>query len=1238
MRYLFGDCELNTQTCELRRAGVPIPLTPKAYAVLDYLISHRDRLVSKEELLEQVWPDTYVDDSAVKRNIMAIRRAIGDGSGASQPIKTQRGQGYRFIAAVQMHDTQMDILALSDASSERPAQAAIVHGDTLDLKPCTTCQHENLTTARFCTSCGQALDLTCGHCGQAVVPPAAFCPACGQTLTTAVSPHFAQPSPQTLTAPDAPVGERKLITALCGTVANAPLHVTGVELDVQHSLMQTVYALALDEAQRYGGTMQYTTGEGFLIVFGVPMAQEDHARRAVLTALGLQRRVRQAEPAICLPSGEALILRMALHTGLVVVGQLQGHAAERPHQTAHDIATVVGDVVTLASAMVRQTPPDAILASDATLRLLQHEVRTTALPPLSIEASSTTVPVQQILEFRPQHMPHRAVDSRSYSPFVGREAEMAMLRTRWAQVQYGQGHVVSVVGEPGMGKSRLLYEFRQELASETVSVLPCSGQSHGSNTPYLPIIDLVHTIFNLTDTDTPETIRAKVRAGCQDAHLNADALEPLIGSLLGLPVTGEALAGLSADVLKTRTFEALHQIFLRRGQQHPCVIEVENAHWIDATSEAYLSALIERLAGTPLLLLVTFRPGYRPTWLDKSYVTQIALQPLRPLHSRQVMQAVLGSGSLTETMGPQLLAKAEGNPLFLEELARTVAEQGGAPPALAVPDTIHAVLAERIDRLAPAEKQILQAAAVVGQQVSVSLLHTLCGRSHSDLQRLLMQLQAGEFLYETQLVPESVYTFKHALTHEVTYANLLREQRRRLHARIVEALETQGNTVHLDDQIEVLAHHALGAEQWDKVCDYFRQAGAKAMTRPAYREAAACFEQALHSLSHLPGSHQVSEQAVDLRLSLHVALFRMGEVARSLALLRDAESIAESLDDAGRLGWIVSYLSTHCFMAGDAENALACSQRAQALAMACADTALQVDVHLHLGQVYHARGEYAAAIAALEPNIAFLNEAWQQDQVDLATLPGPHSVPWLMMCLAEMGAFAQGYSYAAEALRVAAIGERPYEQVAVYGSVGVLALRQGDLSRAIPELERAVALCQTAGIPHLLPMGMAHLGAAYTLSGRLPEAISLLQQAIAQGAAMGIRVCQALAHIYLGRAYLQIGQLHDAREHVLTALDLCEAHHEQGHQAWALHLLGDLTARDQADAIEAAEGVYRQAITQAETRGMRPLVAHCHFSLANLYRQYGQPTQAEAERSTALALYRSMNMAFWLSRVHPVLA
>jgi tetratricopeptide (TPR) repeat protein len=243
-----------------------------------------------------------------------------------------------------------------------------------------------------------------------------------------------------------------------------------------------------------------------------------------------------------------------------------------------------------------------------------------------------------------------------------------------------------------------------------------------------------------------------------------------------------------------------------------------------------------------------------------------------------------------------------------------------------------------------------------------------------------------------------------------------------------------------------------------------------------------------------------------------------------------------------------------------------------------------------------------------------------------------------MICLAETGAFAQGRRYAAEALRIAAIGERPYEQAAVYGSVGVLALRQGNLPRAISELERAVTLCQTAGIPHLLPMSMAHLGAAYTLSGRLPDAIGLLQQAIAQGAAMRIRVCQSLAHIYLGRAHLQAGQLHDAREHVRSALDLCEDHHEQGHKAWALHLLGDLSARQQADAIGVAEGVYRQAVTAAEARGMRPLLAHCYASLASLYRQHGRSAQAERDLSIARMLYRSMEMAFWCSRIDPALS
>ena len=319
--YAFDDYELDTQTRELRRAGVPIPLAPKVYQVLTYLLEHRDRLVLQEELLERVWPGTYVDDSAIRRCIAAIRRALGETAHVPQRIKTFHRQGYRFIAAVTVYDrvppetnvlpvvsppvpehpaaSLPAALAPPPLSTERLASDGGMSGAFIDALRCTACQHTNSATARFCVACGTPLELSCPHCGQIVPQPAVFCPACGQRLATAA------PSPLQQSAQSPPPGERKLVTVLYGTVANATTGLDGTGLDAMHSLMQTLYALVLAEVRQYEGTIQYASDEGFLVLFGAPVAQEDHARRAVLAALGLQRQLRERQPPLRFLSGAA---------------------------------------------------------------------------------------------------------------------------------------------------------------------------------------------------------------------------------------------------------------------------------------------------------------------------------------------------------------------------------------------------------------------------------------------------------------------------------------------------------------------------------------------------------------------------------------------------------------------------------------------------------------------------------------------------------------------------------------------------------------------------------------------------------------------------------------------------------------------------------------------------------------------------------------------------------------------
>ncbi|WP_143301219.1 ATP-binding protein [Candidatus Entotheonella palauensis] len=722
---------------------------------------------------------------------------------------------------------------------------------------------------------------------------------------------IAMPLPPPPVAPEA--AERKLITALYCTVGHAAGPGGALDLDSLHHRMQTVYTCAYEEAQRYGGTVQYITGEGGLILFGAPLALEDHARRAVLTAWALQRRLQG--------QGTGLALHMALHTGLVVVSQRQAQP--------YDMGTVVGEVTTLVANMARQAPRDGSLASATTVDLLQDEVRTVSLPPMAIAGATHEIAVYQIVEVAPQQV----AETHLPTPFVGREVELAMLHARWQQVQGGQGQVVGIVGEPGIGKSRLLREFRTALAASGVDVVQhqCDGRSYGAATPYLPILDLLRTTWAISDTDHGEAMAAKIEAGLLEAGLEAEVLGPYFQSLLGAETSSEALTGLSPDVLRARIFDALHQYVLHGHGSRPCVVEVENAHWIDATSEAYFTALIDRMAGAPVLLLITFRPGYRPVWLDKSYVTQIAMPSLGATDSRKIVSAILGQQSAESSTGQRLLAKAEGNPFFLEELARSVAEQGQAAPMRTIPNTVHAVLAERIDRLAPAAKQLLQTAAVVGPEVPLGLLKAVADVSEDDLDSHLSQLQAGEFLHATHLLPEPVYAFKHALTHEVAYANLLQSQRRQLHIRIVEALENTGESDRQPDMAEVLAHHALSGERWEKACHYFTRAGTHAMARSAYREAVTAYEQALQGMAQLSENQSWREQAVDLRLLLHAALLRAGDPVRSRAILGEAQAMAEALDDAYRLGWTASYLSTHHLMAGDTEGALAYGQRAQAL-------------------------------------------------------------------------------------------------------------------------------------------------------------------------------------------------------------------------------------------------------------------------------------------------------------------
>jgi predicted ATPase len=643
---------------------------------------------------------------------------------------------------------------------------------------------------------------------------------------------------------------------------------------------------------------------------------------------------------------------------------------------------------------------------------------------------------------------------------------------------------------------------------------------------------------------------------------------------------------------------------------------------------------------------VNYRPDYQHGWGSKTYYAQLRLDPLPPANAEELLEALLGHDGRLVPLKQFLITRTEGNPFFLEESVRTLVETGvmvGEPgayqlaqalPTVHVPATVQAVLAARMDRLPAEEKRLLQTAAVLGHEVPLRLLQAIAELPEEAIHHGLTHLQIAEFLYETRLFPELEYTFKHALTHEVAYSSLLQERRRALYTTIVEAIERLYPN-RLAEQVERLAHHALRGEVWDKAVAYCQQSGAKAYARSANQEAAACFEQALVALQHLPDRRDTREQALELHFALRNALHQLSEPGRILDHLRQAEPLAEALGDHRRLGQIAGYMASCLLVLGDADRGLASAQRALAIATALGDVGLQIAANTQLGEVYlWGLSDYRRAGEVLRRNVEALQDAPLGERFGGAMVSSVHARAYLAWCLAELGAFAEGRRHGEEALRLAEAVEHPYSLAFACVAVGQLYLCQGALSQAIHVLERGLALSETLHFPRVIPLCRVRLDAAYALSGRVPEALPALELVFEPGDVKSLTIYA----VWLGESYLLAGRLEEALRLGQRALEAARPQKQQSCQAYALWLLGESAAQRDPPAVEPAEEYYRQALSLANDRGMRPLQAHCHLGLGKLYVKIERREEARSELAAAIELYRAMEMTFWLPQAEAALA
>ena len=740
-------------------------------------------------------------------------------------------------------------------------------------------------------------------------------------------------------------GERKQVTVLFADLKDSTELIRGLDPEAAQQLLDPAIHRMMDAVHRFEGTVNQVLGDGIMALFGAPIAHEDHALRACYAALAMQAAMRAYTEEVRRTRGLELRMRVGLNSGEVVVRAIGNDL--------HMDYSAVGETTHLAARMEQMAMPGSIRLTASTLGLVEGLVQVTALGPVPVKGLVEPVEVFELVGASSLRRRLQAAAARGLTPFVGRQQELEALYQALARAQTGHGQVVALVGEAGVGKSRLVHECVHSHRTQGWRVLESASVSYGKATPYFPVMDLLKRYCHVDDGDDVRTIRAKVTGQVLTLDETLQETLPALLALLDAVPDDSPFLDLDPPQRRQRTLDGLKRVLLRESQVQPLLLVFEDLHWIDAETQALLDRLVESLPTAQLLLLVNYRPEYQHGWGSKTYYTQLRLDPLPPASADEFLQALLGDDPSLAPLKQLLIARTEGNPFFLEESVRTLVETGvlvGEPgayrlaqalPTIQVPATVQAVLAARIDRLPPEEKRLLQTAAVIGTEVPLPLLQAIADLPEAALHRGLAHLQAAEFLYETRLFPEPEYTFKHALTHEVAYNSLLLERRRGLHARLVEALEALAPE-RVAEQVERLAHHALRGEVWDKAVTYCQQAGARAHDRAAFREAVASFEQALQALAHLPEDGDTRVLAIELRLALGSALTALGEYGRRLALLGEAEALARALDDRARLGRVLAEMAQVLRITGDHDGAMAAGQQALELAAALGDSALQV--------------------------------------------------------------------------------------------------------------------------------------------------------------------------------------------------------------------------------------------------------------------------------------------------------
>lgn len=993
-----------------------------------------------------------------------------------------------------------------------------------------------------------------------------------------------------------PEGERRQLTVMFTDLVGSTALSTRLDPEDMRDTIRSYQETVAGAVSRFEGVVAKFMGDGVLAYFGYPRAHEDDAERAVRAGIAIVEAVER----LCLPDGAPLAARVGIATGLVVVGDVLGSGSARERE-------VIGETPNLAARLQALADPSAVVIAPATHRLVSGLFEYADLGERRIKGFSEPIRTWRVLGFSRAESRFEAAHAGSLAPIIGREQEIALLLDRWQRTKDGEGQVVLLSGEPGIGKSRVVKALSEHLHDEPHNLLRYFCSPHFTDTALHPVIDQLERAADLDRDDPPTRKLDKIATLLAESTDDFTEAVPLVAALLSIPPDDRySLPAMAPQRQKQKTLTVLVTLLAGLAARRPVLVIWEDLHWSDPTSRELLDLIIERAQSLPVLIMITFRPEFVAPWSRHGHVTALTLARLGRRQAAAIVQTLTGGKSLPAAVLDQVLVKTDGVPLFVEELTKTVLEAGllkdeGDRYALskpllllAIPTTLQDSLMARLDRLAPA-KEVAQIGAAIGREFSYELLAAVAPLSEDELREALDQLSRSELVFCRGTPPEATYIFKHALVREVAHATLLRSRRHQIHARIAQTLE-QRFPESVASTPELLAHHWAEGGSTMRAIELWTAAGERALARAANREASGFFERALAALEGIERTPDVLVRLVELHRSHYNALYKFGELRGTRIALAEAERLAEELNDPARLCRVLGDQAYILGSTGDVAGAIRTSERAIGIADRSADFEGRISNRLMLARSLYAKGWYRDAVGHLRPTIDMLGEDVSRGQQGPGMNQTFSARVWQLLCCAELGEFPEATALADVAQRVSAQveGGREYEgQVWLRLAIGRLAVLQNDFAKAVETLEPALSPCESEFVIYFSRVASS-LGLAYARSGRVSQAVELLRQAVSQDQTIGFQFRFGMLLAQLGEVLLLAGDADAALDAGIQALQMARGAGEEASEAWARWLLGDAKAAlGRADAAEQ----YRKAMEIAEPLGMAPLKARCRQSM-----------------------------------------